>query len=202
MSKRLLSFVSLACALLLWTTPTQASTITFSGLVGANGAPFSNYAEAGFTVTSAGGFVEAHAFGNPIPDLFGPAGSIAGNVTVKLTAGGDFTFNSVDLANPTGANPNYLFEGFLGGNPVFSSGGVLGNPGVFVNIASPSNALIDTLRISYSLGAPSNGSVINVDNIGVTAAAAAVPEPASLLLLGSGLAALGARRRRNRRQRG
>lgn len=201
MSKRLLAFVALTFALLLWTTRSDASTITFSGLVGVNGAPFASYAEAGFSVTSSGGFVEAHSFGNPIPDLFGPAGSVAGNVTVKLTAGGTFTFDSVDLANPTGANPNYLFEGFLGGNPVFASGGVLGNPGVFVNIASPSNASIDTLRISYSLGAPSNGSVINVDNIGVTAVVAAVPEPASLLLLGSGLVAVGARRRGNRRPR-
>jgi len=203
MPKPLLSsLAATVTVLVLWTTPTEASTITFSALTGPNNTPFVSYSEVGFTVTG-GGFLQTLIFGNPAPDVFGPAGTSSGSITVTPTAGGDFAFNAVDLGKPSINNPNYLFEGFLGGNPVFSSGAVLNiATGTFANFLSPSNALIDTLRISYSLAGGFNFSVINVDNINVSAVSAAVPEPASSLLLGIGLVGLGARRWHHRRQRG
>src|ERR1700759_4693416 len=100
MSKSFPSLVVSAVAVLMWTTPTEASVITFSGLSGPNGVPFVSYSEAGFTVTGSGGFVQALFFGNPVPDLFGDFFTTSGSVSVTLTAGGIFTFNAVDLANP------------------------------------------------------------------------------------------------------
>lgn len=69
MRKPLLSLTAVTVAVLLWGKPTEAATITFSGLLGPNGAPFLSYSEADFTVTGGGGFVEALVFGNPVPDL-------------------------------------------------------------------------------------------------------------------------------------
>ena len=199
MCRPLLSFLATTLAvLLLWNTPSAASTITFSGLVGPTNTPLVSYSEAGFTVTG-NGFAQVLTFGNPAPDVFGPAGAVSGNITVTRATGGDFTFNSVDLGRPSINTPNYQFEGFLGGIAVFSSGGVLNvTIGTFGNFLSPSAAFIDTLRISYSLQGGVDLSVINVDNVNVSAA---VPEPLSLLLLGTGLLGVSARLWRKSRQR-
>src|SRR3954453_12452449 len=56
----------------------SATTITFSGLTGANGTPVETYTEGGFTVTSPlGQFFQGQLFGNPIPSLF--AGPLLGS---------------------------------------------------------------------------------------------------------------------------
>ena len=80
----------------------SATTITFSGLTGANGTPVATYTEGGFTVTTTlGQFFQGQVFGNPIPSLFaGPAQGGPANDTLDVTrnGGGSFNFATVDLA--------------------------------------------------------------------------------------------------------
>src|ERR1700682_310009 len=81
--------------------PASATTITFSGLTGANGTPVTTYTEAGFTVTSTlGQFFQGQVFGNPIPSLFaGPAqgGPVNDGLDITRNGGGSFNFASIDL---------------------------------------------------------------------------------------------------------
>jgi hypothetical protein len=53
----------------------SATTLTFSGLTGANGTLVATYTEGGFTgTTTLGEFFRGQVFGNPLPSLFaGPA---------------------------------------------------------------------------------------------------------------------------------
>src|SRR5262249_43562967 len=80
----------------------SATTITFSGLTGANVTPVATYTEGGFTVTTTvGQFFQEQNFGNPIPSLLaGPAGGGPVNDALEVFAngGGLFNFVSVDLA--------------------------------------------------------------------------------------------------------
>ena len=177
---------------LVGSTPAFAVTIGFNSLVGANGDPYLGHSESGFSVTpTAGEWREAHLFGNPVPDIFG----VTPTATVDVT-GGLFTFSSVELADAAGGGcttcATFLVTGFLLGAPQFSFGGTTTSS--FVPYANPApGAIIDTLRITMTQGA----ATYNIDNIVVTPSAA-VPEPATLVLLGSGLVAGAARLRRRR----
>ena len=174
-----------------------AATITFDSLgPGINGDNFITAVEFGFTVyDESGGWVEGHFFGNPVPSIFtsGPDGR------VTVTNGGTFTFSSVDLGNASGGSTSltYTIQGFLLGAPVFSTSATIGSPNAFTTISSPdSSSFIDLLRITID---GTNTSSYNIDNIVVDAST--VPEPATLLMLGAGLAGLRARRHRSHRQR-
>jgi len=163
-------------ALLLAITPAAANnyTITFSGLVGANGVAMPNsYVENGFSVTPiSGNWKEAHLFGNPVPDIF--ADFTVSTIEVARTNAVTFTFTSVDLADAVNGGARYDLQGFLGAASVFSvSGGPL--PGGFVTIPSPSAAPITRLQITMHKDLAS----YNIDNI---AAANFVPEPNSICL--------------------
>ena len=177
--------------------PTQANIVTFSGLAGPNGSAFTNYSEVGFDLTSSGGFVQAFFFGNPIPDIFAPSGSLSGAFTTVRSGGGTFVFNGVDIANANGQSGiSFLLEGFLGAGTVFSSGSALTLSTGFSSYSSPSNAVIDRLRISYTTATSLSGSVLNVDNINVSPSS--VPEPGTLTLFAIGASGLTLfRRRRN-----
>jgi hypothetical protein len=165
--------------LLIAPSASQAVTIAFSGLVGANGDPMPNpYVESGFSVTPLSGtWLEAHQFGNPIPSIFGR--SAAGTVEVKETSSGPFAFSSVDLADAGSGGATYDLSGFLGATPIFSvSGGPL--PGSFVTVPSPSGSTIDRLDITMHQA----GATYNIENIVVNP----VPEPSSVVLLTLGAA--------------
>ena len=185
-----LSVVVLITAL--FTAPASAVVIEFDGLPGANEDPFSSYTEDGFMVDSfAGNWFEGHVFGNLAPSLF--AGPINGpsSSTLKVTKVdlGDFSFAAVDLSSNNG-NSEYTITGFLNNAQVFSFSGVTGGfPGPFNTVSGGGGILIDALLIN--LNPTDDPSSINVDNINVN-----VPEPASLALLGIGLAGLSAFHRR------
>jgi hypothetical protein len=111
----------------------SAATITFSGLSGANGDPFTTYTESGFTVISTLGFwFQGQAFGNPVPSIF--AGPLLGGPSIDAVtiaeSGLRFTFTQLDLATAN-ANTNYNFTWTLLGAPVFSVNDVVCPPQVF-----------------------------------------------------------------------
>jgi hypothetical protein len=104
----------------------SATTITFSGLAGANGDPVATYTEGGFTVTTTvGQFFQGQLFGNPPPSLFaGPIGGGPRNDSLDVTDGGGlFNFASVDLA-ANNEDMNFTFTGFLGGVQQYAVNGV------------------------------------------------------------------------------
>jgi hypothetical protein len=144
----------------------SANTITFSGLSGANGAPFTTYTESGFTVNpTVGSWFQGHVFGNPVPSIFtGPLfGSPTTNaIDVTKNGGGVFDFSSLALAANNGA-VDYTFMGFLGGVQQYSVSGVAPqNTGIFGTFINPDAAIgVDDVRITLNI----LGTSGNVDNI-------------------------------------
>lgn len=164
------------------TATSQADVITFDGLPGPTSTPFpSPYTEAGFNVTSTNGnWFQSLRFGNPIPSIFSDSDLAA--IDVTRIGGGEFTFASVDLADANNLDldgPNYLFEGFLNGNPVFSHGGGP-VPSAFITVGNPTpSSVIDLLRITMTRVDTTD---YNIDNINVSPAV--VPEPTTVALFG------------------
>ncbi len=179
----LISFCA-AVTLLVTATFAHASTvIDFDTLSGVNASSFTTYTEGGYTVAlSLGNFMVGTNFGNPVPDIY----SSAGTVTLTKNDAGDFNFLGVDLANARSTPEQYTISGFLGSTLIFQDSGSVTGTGVFNAYDTGFSA--DQLS-SLTIALSGDGQA-NIDNIGVNPGATSpAPEPGTLLLVASGLAA-------------
>jgi PEP-CTERM motif len=181
-----------ALALLGASGSASAATITFNGLLSPG--PITTYVESGFTVSAVTGDWEARTgFGNPAPFIQFLRLATEPTITAQIevsASGSPFSFASVDLYSSVTTIP-YVITGLLGSSPVFTLSGTVPNTfGGFATVSAISAPVIDTLRIALSNPATACcGNPVGLDNIVVRA----VPEPELLFLLGTGLAAIGAR---------
>jgi hypothetical protein len=167
-------------------------TIDFNGLPGADGSPFTNYTEFGFTVSAASGnWLVGKNYGDPPPFIWfnAPAGSTITSSIAVADGGATFSFNSIDLYSSVTTIP-YTFTGLLSHNAVFTVSGIV--PLTFGNFAlvlNPDSAApIDTLEVTLTDSVPCCGSnPVGLDNISV---ATSVPEPAYLWMVAAGLGGL------------
>ena len=113
-------------------------------------------------------------------------------IFVEDQFGADFSLGSVDVATAGNNNPglSIVIEGFLNGSSVGTLSTTFG--GGFTTLSGLSLGTVDRL-VFDGIG---NQGGFELDNLSLNAATSTVPEPASLLLLGSGLAGLAAWRRR------
>jgi len=175
----------------------NAATITFGNTVNDPFLPTETYVEQGFqfTVVSGSQWEISSVVGNPpsaLSEGAGAAGSIGNTISVVRVGGGLFTFASVDFSSWAGALSDGVdLIGLVGGNPIQSLTGLDSSQFAFQTQNSGFTLPIDELRITIS----SIGDFgLSLDNFVLNDAA--IPEPASIVLLGAALAGLAAGRRR------
>jgi hypothetical protein len=165
--------------------------ITFAPLLGPNNAAYLGHTEAGFTVMPvSGSWFQGLGYGNPVPSIYdGPVFS-PGIGSLQITGGASpFTFSSVDYSS-NGGQSTYIIQGFLGASIVFSDIGNLVpslGPGFGFTTLTSGHPSAQISRLVIQVTPTQDVTSINLDNINLSTVA--VPEPATLLLVVTGLTA-------------
>lgn len=194
---------TLAAALLALTAlQSHATVIDFNQVVGFQTLP-SPYQEDGFTITNSSPYSSAMLFWGTMSYNADPRGNTYshnyGSTTSTLTrtGGGSFTFNSIDLTDVYnyGSGGSVVFD-FLDTNNTLTHSTV--NLPTVVGLHTFTFDIANLTSVSWT-PVGTQGNWIQVDNIVVDSAQAPtnrVPEPASMALVGLGVAMMGALRRR------
>ena len=189
-------------AMLLFSTSSVAlaDTITFSSLEQAGTSLINTsdpYVEGAYRILNSGQLYFAQQSNYSYAGSAGLHERIAnGLITLNRTDGGSFNLTSIDLSVliPGGASPAVVFTGFLAGGGTVTQSFTPTSFGFQTFVFNSS--FVNLTSVRWNQGTD-EAHAHQFDNIVV---ASSVPEPATMMLLGSGLVGVAAKLRRMRRE--